>query len=54
MNQPTFADLEHEGRKRKTRRERFLERMEGLIPREELEARLRSFYPKAGPGAPAL
>ena len=27
MNQPTFADLEYECKKRKTRRELFLERM---------------------------
>ena len=32
MNQPTFADLEYECKKRKTRRELFLERMDGLIP----------------------
>ena len=50
MSQPTFADLEYEGKKRKTRRERFLERMEGLIPWEELEERIRPFYPKAGRG----
>ena len=31
MSQSTFADLEYEGKKRKTRREKFLERMEGLI-----------------------
>ena len=28
MDQPTFADLEYDGKKRKTRREIFLERME--------------------------
>ena len=50
MSQSTFADLEYEGKKRKTRRERFLERMEGLIPWEELEERIRAFYPKAGRG----
>ena len=50
MSQSTFADLEYEGKKRKTRRERFLERMEGLIPWEELEERIRPFYPKAGRG----
>ena len=27
MDQPTFADLEYQGKKRKTRRELFLERM---------------------------
>ena len=50
MSQSTFADLEYEGKKRKTRREKFLERMEGLIPWEELEERIRPFYPKAGRG----
>ena len=50
MSQSTFADLEYEGKKRKTRREKFLERMEGLIPWEELEERIRAFYPKAGRG----
>ena len=39
MNQPTFADLDYESKKRKTRREKFLERMDGLIPWEELEER---------------
>ena len=50
MDQPTFADLEYEGKKRKTRREKFLERMDGLIPWEQLEERIRPFYPKAGRG----
>ena len=45
MEQPTFADLEYDGKKRKTRRERFLERMDGLIPPAPA-----SFYPKAGRG----
>ena len=40
MSQPTNADLEYEGKKRKTRREKFLERMEGLIPWEGLEERI--------------
>ena len=31
MDQPTFADLEYESKKRKTRRVIFLERMDGLI-----------------------
>ena len=50
MEQPTFADLEYEDKKRKARREKFLERMEGLIPWEELEERIRPYYPKAGRG----
>ena len=32
MDKPTFSDLEYQGKKRKTRRELFLERMDGLIP----------------------
>ena len=50
MDQPTFADLEFQGKKRKTRRELFLERMGGLIPWQRLEERIRPFYPKAGKG----
>ena len=50
MDQPTFADLEYQGKKRQTRREVFLERMDGLIPWQLLEDRIRSFYPKAGRG----
>ena len=50
MNQPTFSDLGYQGKKRKTRRELFLERMDGLIPWTTLEDRIRSFYPKAGRG----
>ena len=50
MRQPTFGDLEYESKKRKTRREIFLERMDGLIPWERLENRIRPHYPKAGRG----
>ena len=52
MEQPTFADLEYRGKKRKTSRELFLERMDGLIPRHSLEDRIRPCYPKAGKGHP--
>ena len=50
MDQPTFAELEFRGKKGKTRRELFLERMDGLIPWEHLEERIRPVYPKAGKG----
>ena len=50
MDQPTFSDLEYQGKKRKTRRELFLERMDGLIPWPSLEERIRPHYPKAGNG----
>ena len=45
--QPTFADLDYQNKKRKTRREVFLERMDGLIPWERLEERTRACSHKA-------
>ena len=50
MDQPTFAELEFQGKKRKTRRELFLERMDGLVPWQRLEEQIRPVYPKAGKG----
>lgn len=50
MYQPTFASVEFEQKKRKTRRELFLERLDALMPWEELEARVEPHYPKAGRG----
>ena len=50
MDQPTFADLEFQGKKRKTRRELFLERMDGLVPWQRLEERIKPVYLKAGKG----
>ena len=50
MDQPTFADLEYQGKKRKTRRELFLERMDGLIPWQKLEEHIRPVYAKRGKG----
>ena len=45
MEQPTFADLEYRGKKRKTRRELFLERMDGLIPWQRLEGASGRYIP---------
>ena len=50
MEQPTFADLEFTHKKHKTRREKFLERLEALVPWERLEARIEPHYPQAGNG----
>ena len=50
MDQPTFADLKYQGKKRKTRRKLFLERMDGLIPWQKLEDRIRPVYAKPGKG----
>ena len=53
MEQPTFADLVYDAKKRQTRREIFLERMDGLIPWQKLEELIRPLC-QAGPGPPAL
>ncbi len=50
MEQATFAEMEHDLKKRHTRREAFIEKMEALIPWERLEKRGEPFYPKAGRG----
>ena len=50
MEQATFSELEHDSKKRRTRREKFLARMDELIPWERLEQRIEPFYPKAGRG----
>ena len=48
LQQLTFASLQCDRKKRKTRREIFLERMDGLIPWERLEARIAPACPKGG------
>ena len=50
MDQITFSDVEFANRKRRTRREKFLERMDGLIPWTEIEKKIRRYYPKAAKG----
>jgi IS5 family transposase len=50
MDQMTFAEAEYTGKRRKTRREKFLEQMDGLIPWKKLEKKIRPHYPKNGNG----
>jgi len=50
VSQVTFAEREHDQKKRRTRREVFLAKMEGLIPWERLEGLIAPVYPKAGRG----
>jgi IS5 family transposase len=52
MDQLSFADLEYENKKRKTRREKFLERMDALIPWVLLVKLLKKHYPKGARGRP--
>ena len=52
MDQPTFASVASEQQQRKTRRERFLERTDGLAAWAEPESRIPPCYPEAGRGRP--
>ncbi len=46
MDQRSFSDLEYDNKKRKTRREKFLDRMDALVPWHRLEKRIKHHYPK--------
>ena len=48
--QLSFSEAEYNLKKRKTRREKFLEQMDALLPWKRLEKRIRPYYPKAGNG----
>lgn len=47
---PSFADLDYEHKRHRTRRERFLEQLDSLVPWERLQERIEPHYPKAGGG----
>lgn len=53
MQQLSFTDAEQIHKKRKTRRERFLERMDNLIPWRKLEDLIQPFYYQNTTGRPA-
>ena len=48
--QPSFSDLDFQHKRRKTRREEFLERLDSLVPWERLEERIRPHYPEGERG----
>ena len=50
MHQLTFSEAEYTHKKRKTRREKFLEQIDELIPWKELERKIGRYYPKPGKG----
>lgn len=50
MNQLTFSEAEYNNKRRKTRREKFLEQMDQLIPWKRLEKKIKPYYPKNGQG----
>ena len=49
-HQLTFADSEFSNKRRKTRKEIFLSRMDGLLPWPQLLEVVEPYYPKAGNG----
>ena len=48
MKQTSFASLEYAGKKRMTRREKFLGEMERVVPWAVLVALIEPHYPKSG------
>jgi hypothetical protein len=46
MDQMSFAEAEYQNKKRKTRREKFLERVDSLIPWPRLVKKLKRHYHK--------
>ena len=50
MDQISFSEAEYNQKRRKTRREKFLEQMDQLIPWKRLEKKIRPYYPKNGQG----
>ena len=52
MKQQTFSDFEYSNRKRKTKREEFLEIMDEIIPWDEWVGVIMPFYPNGKRGRP--
>jgi IS5 family transposase len=54
IHQPSFSQAEFADKKKTTRREKFLARMEAVIPWTKLLAVLEPFYPKGERGRPPI
>lgn len=52
MKQQSFSDYEYSCRKKKTKREEFLDTMEGIIPWDEGVEFVRQYYPSGKRGRP--
>lgn len=50
MKQQSLASLTYEGMKKRTKREKFLNEMEHVVPWERLQGLVEPYYPKAGKG----
>ena len=54
MKQETFTDIEYSCRKKKTKREEFLEIMDEIIPWDEWVGVIEPYYPKGKRGRPPM
>lgn len=54
MKQQTLSDMEYSYRKKKTKREEFLDIMEEIIPWEEWVELIRPHYPEGKRGRPPI
>jgi IS5 family transposase len=54
QRQGSFSQAEYAGKKKQTRRDRFLSEMERVVPWARLVDRLRPFYPKGERGRPPI
>ena len=54
QRQGSFSQAEYAGKKKQTRRDRFLAEMERVVPWARLVERLRPFYPKGERGRPPI
>ena len=52
MKQQTFTDIEYSNRRRKTKREEFLEAMDEIIPWDHWVSLIRPYYPSGKRGRP--
>lgn len=52
MRQTTFSDIEYSNRRRKTKREQFLDAMESIIPWDRWVGLIRPYYPAGRRGRP--
>src|SRR3954471_21028367 len=54
QRQGSFSQTEYAGKKKQTRRDKFLAEMEQVVPWARLVARLQPFYPKGERGRPPI
>ena len=54
QRQGSFAEAEYAGKKKQTRRDKFLAEMEQAVPWPRLVARLAPLYPKGERGRPPI